>query len=106
MLFRSMGTERFAIINSAASNVFSSIDNNDYFTTAPHLGYMTSANVLNLAAWKVATGKDVNSISADPLFTSLVSLVPGTLSPVIGKAVPLPGQVNDDILGVSRSTIA
>ena len=98
-----VGTNRYAVLCNAANTVFSFIDNNDYFTSGPNLGYMTSASVLDLAAWKTATGKDGNSISNDPLFTSPTNLLPLNTSPLVGAAVPLPGIVDDDIVQTSRS---
>ncbi|MCE9538771.1 MAG: T9SS type A sorting domain-containing protein [Bacteroidetes bacterium] len=71
---QSLGTERFSIICNAANTVFTDINYNDYDAgTAPNLGYFGS-NTANLAAWKVATGKDVNSLSVPPVFTSATDL--------------------------------
>ncbi|MES2398017.1 MAG: T9SS type A sorting domain-containing protein [Bacteroidota bacterium] len=68
------GTERFSVICNAANTVFTDINYNDYDAgTAPNLGYFGS-NTANLAAWKIATGKDVNSLSVVPVFTSVTDL--------------------------------
>ncbi|MES2138067.1 MAG: T9SS type A sorting domain-containing protein [Bacteroidota bacterium] len=71
---QTVGTERFSVICNAANTVFTDINYNDYDAgTAPNLGYFGS-NTANLAAWKIATGKDVNSLSVPPVFTSATDL--------------------------------
>ncbi|MES2284650.1 MAG: T9SS type A sorting domain-containing protein [Bacteroidota bacterium] len=71
---QTVGTERFSVICNAANTVFTDINYNDYDAgTAPNLGYFGS-NTANLAAWKIATGKDVNSLSIPPVFTSVTDL--------------------------------
>jgi hypothetical protein len=101
------GNERYAIYCGAAYTVFSSIGYNDYTTTGANLGFMTTDSVVDLAAWKIATGQDVHSISDNPLFTSSVDLLPIPTSPVIGAAVALlPGIVDFDINGTPRSITA
>jgi len=99
------GSERYAIYSGAASTVFAAIDNNDYYTTGPNLGYIGS-NRADLAAIQAGFGGNINSISSDPLFTSLVNLLPQSSSPVIAAAVPLPGIVDFDIVGTPRSITA
>ena len=101
-----VGTERYAIYCEADYTVFSSIGYNDYYTTGANLGYMTTASVLDLPAWRLATGQDLHSISDDPLFTSSVNLLPLPASPVIGAALALPGIVDFDINGTPRSVTA
>jgi len=95
--------QRYAIYVGAANTVFTPIDFNDYYTTGANLGYLVSANVLDLAAWKTATGQDVNSISGNPLYTSTTNLLPLSGSPAVGAATPLTGIVDIDILGNARS---
>jgi hypothetical protein len=95
---QTIGTQRYAIYCSASNAVFSSINNNDYYTTGANLGYLT-VNVLDLAAWKTATGQDNKSISADPLYTTWLQLLPGT--PCNGKAIAL-SAVTVDINGATR----
>jgi hypothetical protein len=102
---QTIGTERYAIYSGAASTVFSAIDNNDYYTTGPNLGYIGS-NRADLAAIQAGFGGNINSISSDPLFTSPVNLLPQSSSPVIAAAVPLPGIVDFDIVGTPRSVTA
>ena len=55
-----------------------------------------------LAAWRAETGKDANSISADPLFVSATDLHLSTpSSPANGAATPLPG-IGIDFDGENR----
>ncbi len=68
------GAERFAIICKAPNTVFTDIDYNDYFASGTNLGYFGTANVLDLAAWKIATGKDANSLNVLPVFESATDL--------------------------------
>ncbi len=91
---------RYAIYCGAANTVFSDINYNDYYSVGT-LGYLGSA-ITTITAWRTATGKDVNSINADPLYTTATNLLPQNTSPVIGVAQPLPGVVDFDILGNAR----
>ena len=101
---QTIGAQRYAIYSAAAATVFSNIDNNDYYTTGTNLGYLVSART-NLAAWKTATGKDISSISADPLFTSSSNLLPLPGSPAIGAGASVIG-ITTDIVGATRSITA
>jgi hypothetical protein len=101
--FQTVGTERYAIISKAPATVFSFLDNNDYYTTGPNLGYFGTASVLDLAAWKTATGKDVNSISANPQLVSASDLHVNTNFDIVdGKGFYL-SIVPEDIDGDTRN---
>ncbi len=67
------------------------------------LGSLTNivGDQLTLAAWRTATGKDANSISADPLYTSSTVLLPTLGSPLSYAGTPVPVTV--DITGAPRS---
>ena len=94
---QTVGTERFSIICNAANTVFTDINYNDYDAgTAPNLGYF-GGNTSNLAAWKTATGKDVNSISVVPVFTSVTDLhlVTGSNCGIDYKGTPIAGIIAD-----------
>ena len=69
----------YAIYSAVANTAYTSINYNDYFVSTAGtpwvLGYL-AADVATLAAWKTATGQDVNSINVDPAFTSTTNLVP------------------------------
>ena len=91
-----VGTNRYAVLCNAASAVFSNIDYNDYITSGPNLGYIGSTRA-DLTAWRTGTGRDVHSVSADPIYTSASDLhIPLTvLSPVNRAATPISGITND-----------
>ena len=88
------------------NTAFTAINNNDYFVNGinPQIGYL-AGDFATLAAWKGATGQDIASINADPLYTSTSNLTLSTspASPAIGFAIPLSGIVDDDILSNLRS---
>jgi parallel beta-helix repeat protein len=87
-----------------ASYIYSSsetMDYNDLFTTGNFLGRLTNTEVPDLAGWQSATGKELNSISCYPNFTSATDLHSGS-SFLNGKAVPVP-EVTTDIDGQARN---
>ena len=63
---------RYAIIHQGTdATAFSHIDNNNYYGVAGvNIGRLNSVNRADLAAWKTATGQDVNSINVNPTFVS------------------------------------
>ena len=99
----------YSVYCKVPTSPFASINNNLYFTSNFDNNYVglnstvtPPVNSMNLAAWKSFTGQDAQSLNADPLFTSATNLTPQPLSPAIGAALPCPGVVDDDILGVPR----
>jgi hypothetical protein len=96
----------YAVYCLSPNTAFTAINNNDYFVNGinPQIGYL-AGDFATLAAWRGATGQDMASINADPLYTSTSNLTLSTspASPAIGFATPLSGIVNDDILGNLRS---
>ncbi|MFD2717920.1 beta strand repeat-containing protein, partial [Hymenobacter monticola] len=86
------------------ASVLGTSDYNDYYVGAPNgvLGYV-AADVTTLAALKTATAKDVNSISADPVFTSNTNLLP--VSPVVAAA-GTPLSITVDYSGATRPATA
>ena len=93
----------YGVYSSSANTAFSDINYNDYFVNGvgPFVGYL-GADQADLLAWQTATGKDANSISADPLFLAVNDLQPAYNSPVIGAGTPIAG-ITTDYLGVTRS---
>lgn len=77
-------------------------DYNDIFTsgTGGVFGFSV-ADKLTLTDWQIATSKDANSISSDPLFTSLTNFLPQAGSPLIGAAQTI-ANITDDITGLAR----
>ncbi|TLY32992.1 MAG: hypothetical protein E6K56_01870, partial [Ignavibacteria bacterium] len=77
-------------------------NHNDLYSDGNYLAYWT-ADKVDLAALKAASGKDANSVSSYPNFTSSTDL--HTASPwVNAKGTPLPAAVTDDIDGQPRDT--
>jgi hypothetical protein len=95
----------YAIYTLTANTAFTDINNNDYYVsgTPGVLGYLGS-NQLTLAAWRIATGKDAKSISADPLFTSATDLhIPLTINSPINRAATPIGGITVDIDNEARN---
>ena len=93
-------------------DVFNSLDatRNDYFTSGPEAKFAKTGSLAagkgtdmaNLAALTAATGEDINSISADPLFNGSSNLRPQPGSPLMNLGASA-GSVVNDILCVSRN---
>lgn len=75
-------------------------DYNNLFTVSNIIAYWTSDRI-DLAALQAASGKDVNSISANPNFISNTDL--HTNSPFIDNAGTTLSEITDDIDGEVRS---
>ena len=92
--------KHYAIILAGTANT--TIDYNDYFLAGTVLGKIGTLEKANLAAWKLGTSQDVNSISIDPLFTS----AGGTSILNYYTTAVLPGfsgtGVTSDYAGLSR----
>ena len=90
----------------AYSNITSNY--NDIFTAASGLlccdrRFDGRYGRTTLAAWRTETGKDTNSISADPLFNTTTNLQPQIGSPVLAAGQSIAG-ITSDILGVLRGS--
>jgi hypothetical protein len=100
LLINSGGGVTYYIVSTAVPGL--SISNyNDLYTTGASLAYWDVANTATLADWQLASSKDANSVSADPIFASNSDLH------VFGGAVndagtPIP-SVTTDIDGDLRS---
>ncbi|HEY0544516.1 MAG TPA: VCBS repeat-containing protein [Pyrinomonadaceae bacterium] len=84
-------------------------NNNVFFTSGTSGGFSRVGGLTGgggtdkatLAAWQAETGKDANSLSGDPLFTSSSNLhiTPATgtnpISPVSNAGTPIAGVIND-----------
>jgi hypothetical protein len=89
------------------SNLMSNF--NDLFTSGANASFTRTGSLdtsgtdqANLAAWQAASGKDPNSISADPLFVSTSNLHLTCASPAQNVGTPLVA-VPDDFDGQVRS---
>lgn len=80
-------------------------DYNDLYGTGTTLVRWNNADYPDLAAYQAATGQDLHSISADPLFVSAANLHLGSGSPADGRGTPL-AEVIRDIDGQLRSLSA
>ncbi len=88
----------YAVYDAVTATLTS--DYNDIYSAAGPLGYFGGADVLNLAAWQVATTGDVNSVSADPTFVSATDLHPTNLA-LNNAGVAIPG-ITTDYDGITR----
>ncbi len=84
----------------------STLNYNDLFSygispATSNLGRFNGANVTDLAAWKTATGQEVNSLSTEPLFTSPFDLTP-TSPNLNGAGIAISG-ITTDYNGVTRT---
>ncbi len=82
------------------TNIISSSDYNDLFTTGNYLAFWGS-NSVDLTAFQTASGKDAHSISVFPHFASDTDLTPASAW-VNGKAQVI-SAVTDDINGTARN---
>jgi hypothetical protein len=98
-----VGTNRYAVICNAPNTVFSAINYNDYYTSGPNLGYIAATNVPDLAAWRLATVQDGQSVWGDPKFMTPTDLhiQTATYTPVRSAGMAISG-ILDDIDGTLR----
>jgi len=75
-------------------------NNNDFYATGINLAYW-GADVQTLTALQAASGKDANSVSIDPPFTSVTDLHLSNTN-LSGKGTPV-GAINYDFDGETRS---
>jgi hypothetical protein len=102
--YQTLGTQRYAVYSAAANTVFTDINYNNYFTNGANLGYIGAANQVDLAAWKTATTKDLNSVSDSAAFVSSTDLhIPnGSLTVLESAGTPIAG-ITTDIDGQTRN---
>jgi hypothetical protein len=86
-----------------AGNTFTSLDYNDYFVdgSGANIGYFASASQLTLADWQTATGKDINAVNIDPVFTSSINFMP--TAPSLNNKGVYVAENPFDIVGWSRN---
>jgi hypothetical protein len=97
------GNKTYAIYSAAPSGSINQIDYNNYFVDGinPNVGHLESDRN-TLADWQAATGKDFNSIGANPLFIRPGNLRLSLGSPCIAAGTPIPG-ITTDYLNLPRS---
>lgn len=99
----------YGIMISAAANLFTIIDNNDYFIDGYNgsigqqytQGYGYIVNFPTLASWQAYTGQEANSVTIDPIFPLSGNLIPTSAS-LNNKGFYLP-NVPVDITGKLRN---
>ncbi|MEO1263025.1 MAG: CARDB domain-containing protein [Bacteroidota bacterium] len=98
-IFSHMGGGYAAYVTSS-SNISSS-NFNDYYTTGTNLGYWSGTIVTDLAGWQAASGKDLNSLSVNPLFYSNTDL--HVLQVALDSAATVIPGIVDDFDGENRN---
>ena len=95
-------SKSYAFYSAISNSAYTQLNNNDYFVSGAQgvLAYL-SGDITTLAALKTATGKDANSINANPNFNTNTNLTPLPGSPVVGAGTVV--SVTTDFLGGSRS---
>ena len=101
--------KNYAIYSAAANTAFTTINYNDYFVSntfnaaSAVLGFLGSDQT-TIGAWRTATGQDLQSQSADPVFNSPTVLQPQAGSPVLDVGISLTGIVTPyvDFTGATR----
>lgn len=73
---------------------------NNLYSTGATLGVWNGSSATNLAGWKTTSGKDANSVSLNPTYTSASNLHVSNTG-INGKGISISGIV-DDIDGQSR----
>ncbi|MBS0657396.1 MAG: cadherin-like beta sandwich domain-containing protein [Verrucomicrobia bacterium] len=97
----------YAVATAATTNaLFATINYNDYYVAgAPGIvGLLNAVDRVTLTDWRTASGQDVNSISADPLFVSATDLHLQAASPASNAGVVIAG-VTTDLDGNPRSAL-
>lgn len=87
---------RYAIYNAAATTVFTDVNYNNYFTRGTDIGYSGSVRTA-LTDWRTATGKDVNSISGNPVYARASNLIPDLTSVLLNVGTPIAGITTDAV---------
>ncbi|WP_379965017.1 T9SS type A sorting domain-containing protein [Epilithonimonas sp. UC225_85] len=98
-------SKNYAVYSAAANTAFTNINYNDYYVSGTQgvLGFLSS-DATTIAAWRTATGKDVNSISTDPVFISNTNLHLNSGTPSAVESAGTAVSITDDIDGDTRGT--
>ncbi len=103
-IFSNTGGGYSVYISTAA--VISTMNYNDHYTTGLILGHNAGTDYGSLSAWQLGTFRDVNSVSLDPIFTSVSDLHLTVNSPdTLKSGVTLSPFVPFDIDGTTRAAI-
>jgi len=94
-------TARYAVYSVNANTIFSNIDNNDYYSTGPNLGFISATVRATLGDIQTGFGSNLNSLNVLPNFVSSTDLHLTTANCGLdGKATPL--TVTTDIDATTR----
>lgn len=98
----STGTgNHYGIYTTSTTTLLSNYNDIYVNGTGGCFGFSNSLNRVTLLNWQVATGKDANSISVDPQFTSVTNLIP--LNTALIAGTPIAGYTTD-FVGTLRGT--
>jgi hypothetical protein len=91
----------YAYYNNFGNSVLQVSDFNNLYTTGANLSFWSNANVANLAAFRTLSGREQNSVSANPLFYSAADL--HVLQVALDSAASYTADVPNDIDGQARN---
>jgi len=99
-IFSNTGGGYCVYINNDA--VISNMNFNDHYTTGGILGYNAGITYGDLASWQAGTGRDSNSVSVDPIFTTVSDLhltvnSPDTLKSGFNLLADVPKDIDDTL---------
>jgi len=93
-----MANLTYGVYSESANTAYTDINYNDYFVNgvSPYVGYL-GVDQVDLAAWKIATAKDLNSVSGSTAFSSENDLhIPnGSLTALESAGTPIAGITTD-----------
>jgi hypothetical protein len=106
-LLGAIGYGSVGIFLQTAATQLIAADYNDYFVNPSGTGVKAVGQIATVASptiedWRTATGKEMNSISADPLFVSNTNLHLGCGSPARDIGFPI-AAITNDFDGQTRS---
>ncbi|MDR2206393.1 MAG: GEVED domain-containing protein [Flavobacteriaceae bacterium] len=95
---------RYAIYSASPNTAYSNIDNNDYYSAGPNLGFIGGTARATLADIQTGFGGNTNSADILPVFTSATDLhLDATNIALNNLGTPL-AEVTTDIDGETRNT--
>ncbi|HOY30815.1 MAG TPA: T9SS type A sorting domain-containing protein [Bacteroidales bacterium] len=93
----------YAINIESSTGGLSTCNYNNLFSTGSNLGNWGGIDCANLAAWQTTSGKDANSVSGNPMFTSGTDLHCTTGSASSNAGIVIAG-ISSDFDGDTRQT--
>lgn len=107
------GVGGVAIGAETSASQFTTLSNNNYYTSVPFgsnfIGKIAANNYATLVAWQSVTGSDVNSFNVLPVFTSVTDLHLTSANPELDNAgtpiVDITNDIDNDTRNVSMPDI-